>query len=528
MTAAANGMPAQPNVLFIITDQQRADHTGFGGNEVVRTPNLDALAARGMVFDNAWVANPVCMPNRSTIMTGRMPSAHGVVFNDRSLEPGANTHVRQFRAAGYRTALIGKSHLQHGMSRNAVFPSEASAGAVDDYWPAGWDTLEDAERYVKGAPEFPDSFYGFEHVELAIDHGARVSGHHLLWALDRGGRLEDLMVPMTAESPARRRSERWWQVYEPPYGPELHSTTFVTERTIAFVEDATGRGEPWLAWASFPDPHHPMTPPGEWFDRHRPDDMELPSSVDDPLEGAPRYVQAIRRLHPTKQRNWVTPCGVAGDHDLLRQSIAATYGMIEMIDDGVGQILAALDRLGQADSTIIVFTSDHGDMMGDHGLMLKGFLHYRGTLAVPYVIADPRRSPGRTESLAGSIDLGPTLMDLAGIAGYDGIGGRSLVRVLDDPRETVRDEVLIEDDFPGALTLDVLTPVKTRTLVTADLRLTRHSDGSEQLFDTAADPDEVAPLGHSDPGRRAEMYERMAAALIDADDIARGMPVHAG
>jgi len=270
-----------------------------------------------------------------------------------------------------------------------------------------------------------------------------------------------------------------------------------------------------------------MTPPGEWFDRHSPDDMEVPVSVDDDLKGAPQYVQHISRLHPSDQRGWVTPCGVAGDHQMLREALAATYGMIEMIDDGIGQILAALDRLDQAGNTIVVFTSDHGDMMGDHGLMLKGFLHYRGTLAVPYVIVDPRRSPGRTQSLAGSIDLGPTLLELADLPGYDGIGGKSLVPVLDDPAASVRDDVLIEDDFPGALTLDIRTPVKTRTLVTADLRLTRHSDGSEQLFDTAADPDEVAPLGHSDPARRAEMYERLAAALIEADDIARGMPVNA-
>ena len=525
MASAPNGTASQPNVLFIITDQHRADHTGFGGNEVVRTPHLDALAARGMVFDNAWVANPVCMPNRSTIMTGRMPSAHGVVFNDRSLEPGANTHVRQFRAAGYRTALIGKSHLQHGMSRNAVFASKHRGGAVDEYWPPGWDTLEDAERYLEGAPEFPDSFYGFENVELAIDHGARVSGHHLLWALDRGGRLEDLMVPMTDESPARRRSERWWQIYEPPYSADLHSSTFVTERTIAFIEDAAKQDGPWLAWSSFPDPHHPMSPPDEWFDRHSPDDIELPTTIDDPLEGAPHYVQFISQLHPAGQRSWVTPCGVAGDHDLVREAIAATYGMIEMIDHGVGQILATLDRLGQADNTIIVFTSDHGDMMGDHSLMLKGFLHYRGTLAVPMVIVDPRRKPGRTASLAGSIDLGPTLLELADVPAYDGISGRSLVPVLDDPAASVRDEVLIEDDFPGASVMNLPLPVKTRTLVTADLRLTRHSDGSEQLFDTAADPDEVAPLGRSDPARRAEMYERLAEALIDADDISRGMPV---
>ena len=107
----------RPNVLFIITDQHRADHVGFGGNGVVRTPHLDALAARSTVFDRAYVANPVCMPNRSSIMTGRMPSAHGVIFNDRSLSPDATTFVGQLRDNGYRTALIGKSHLQHGMSR---------------------------------------------------------------------------------------------------------------------------------------------------------------------------------------------------------------------------------------------------------------------------------------------------------------------------------------------------------------------------------------------------------------------------
>ncbi|WP_419946111.1 sulfatase [Candidatus Poriferisodalis sp.] len=536
MNSPANGSPAPsswaeargappPNVLFIITDQQRADHNGFSGNGVIRTPHLDALAARGTVFDNAWVANPVCMPNRSTIMTGRMPSSHGVVFNDRSLEPGANTHVRQFRAAGYRTALIGKSHLQHGMSRNAVNPSDLAGGPVDEYWPKGWDSHEDAERYLDGAPEFPDSFYGFGHVELAIDHGARASGHHLLWALDRGGRMEDLYVPLTAESPARRRSDIWWQVYEPPYDPELHSSSFVADRTIAFIEAAVGAGDPWLAWASFPDPHHPMTPPGEWFERHRPSDMLLPMSVDDPLEGAPEYLQAISRIHPRDQRHWVTPCGVAGDHDLVREAIAATYGMIELIDDRIGRIFAALDRLDQTGNTIIVFTSDHGDMMGDHGLMLKGYMHYRGTLAVPMVIADPRREPGRTDSLAGSIDLGPTLLDLAGVKPFEGMTGRSLAPVLDDPSASVRDDVLIEDDFPGALVSRVRLPARTRTLVTAGMRLTRHSTGEEQIFDTDADPHETSPLGGSDPARRAEMYERLAAAMMEADDLARGMPM---
>ena len=143
-------MPERPpNILLVLTDQQRADHVGFGGNEVVRTPNLDALAARGTVFDRAIVANPICMPNRSSILTGRVPSAHGCIFNDRSLAWNVNTFPRQLREAGYRTALVGKSHLQHGLSRN-VFREAEQAPSSFLTEPEGWDAWENAERYVAG------------------------------------------------------------------------------------------------------------------------------------------------------------------------------------------------------------------------------------------------------------------------------------------------------------------------------------------------------------------------------------------
>ncbi len=516
----------RPNVLFIITDQHRWDHVGFGGNEVVRTPNLDRLAARGTVFDNAWVSNPICMPNRSTIMTGRMPSAHGVIFNDRSLDWGANTHVRQFANAGWRTGLIGKSHLQHGMSRNSVIAVD-SEPAIDDPYEPGWNTLEDFERYLEEAPEFPDSFYGFDHVELAIDHGSRVTGHHLHWALDKGGRYEDLLVPMSDESPGNHRSDKWWQIYQAPYDPALHSTTFVAERTVAFIEEAAAAGDPWVAWASFPDPHHPMSPPGEWFDRHDPADMELPATVDDPLTDAPHYLQRLSQIHPSQQRFWVMPCGVAGDHEMLRAAIAATYGMIEMIDDRIGWILDAIERLDQTKDTIVVFTSDHGDMMGDHGLMLKGRMHYKGTLKVPMIVADPRRAPGRTSSLASSIDLGPTLLELGGLASYDGVQGTSLVPILDDPAETVRDRVLIEDDLPPAVAAGRRAVAKSRTLVTESHKYTRHDTGEDQLYDLVADEDELTHLGAAAPELRAEMLEKLADAMMSAADDARGTPLGA-
>ncbi len=513
--------PAQPNVLFVITDQQRADHAGYAGNEIVRTPAMDAVAARGTVFTSAWVANPVCMPNRSTIMTGRMPSAHGVVFNDRSLDPGANTFVRRFRAAGYRTGLIGKSHLQHGMSRNSMVPLDLGPAAFSPY-PDGWDTLEEFERYLDDFTD-PDDFYGFDHIELAIDHGARMTGHHLRWALERGGKLDELLVDYGPSSPAIERSDRWWQIYRPPYPSELHSTAFVTERTIAFITDAASQDRPWLAYASFPDPHHPMAIPSPWYDRHDPDDMPLPATIDDPMTGGLAHLKRTQRFVAQEQRGWVAPIG-ATDHRMVQEALAVTYGMIEAIDDGIGQILAAIDRLGQTDDTIVVLTSDHGDMMGDHGLMMKGFMPYRGTQQVPLVIAAPGHQPARTDALASSIDLGPTLSALCTVDGYDGIQGHSLVPALGGGSGAVRDHVLIEDDCPPGLAAGRI-PTRTRTVVTPRFRYTRTDGGEELLFDNVADPDEVDNRAAADAALRGEAVEAMMDALLAADDLARGAPV---
>lgn len=523
---STSAAPTQPNVLFIITDQHRFDHVGFAGNPVVRTPNLDGLAARGTVFDNAWVANPVCMPNRSSIMTGRLPTAHGVVFNDRSLDWGANTHVRAFRDAGWKTALLGKSHLQHGMSRDSMSPIP-SASAVVNNWEPGWDTLEDSERYHQEIPAWPDDFYGFEHVRLTIDHGARISGHHLHWALEKGARFEDIVIPQTAESPSTIRSDRWWQVYQPTYGPELHSTTFVCEETINFIEAATQSDTPWLAWASFPDPHHPFTPPGEWFHRHDPSDMPLSATIDDPLTSAPEYLRRLQQLTAADQRLYVTPFG-ASDTRLAQECLAANYGTIEFVDHAVGQLLAALDRLGQIDNTIIVFTSDHGDMMGDHGLMLKGFMPFDGNQRVPMVVVDPRRPAGATSAMASSLDLGPTLLDLCGLEGHDGMHGVSLAPAMDDTTERPRDHVLIEDDLPDASAARLRMAAKRRTVVTDDFKFTRFSNGESLLFDRVLDPDEMTDLSDRDPAMLAAAMTTMTDALIAADDTARGTPLATG
>jgi arylsulfatase A-like enzyme len=516
------GSARRPNILFVICDQLRADHLGYAGNAVVRTPNIDSLAVTGTVFDRAYVNNPVCMPNRSTIMTGRMPSAHGVIFNDRSLEPNANTFVAQLRDAGWRTALIGKSHLQHGESRNAVADLGKTPGRTSPF-ADGWDTIEHDERYERGEVVAPDDFYGFGEIQLTLGHGAQVGAHHYQWAREQGIPHEVLRVGLDADSDIPVRRPEWWQLHPAPYPEEIHSTNYVTERTIDFIERAEADGEPWVAWCSYPDPHHPLAPPEPWFTRHDPADMELPATFDDPGEDWAPHLHLIRSLRPAR-RGWVQPFGPTPE--LTRAAIAVTYGMIEYIDAGVGRILATLDRLGATDDTIVVFTSDHGDMMGDHGLMLKLIMHFQGCLRVPLIIRAPGRSASRTSSLAASIDLPHTLLDLCGVAEYQGMQGTSLVPVLDDPSATVRDAVLVEDDFPSA-EVGSPFPIKTRTAVTSTHRYTRDSDGFEMLYDLDRDPDELTNLATEDraPAARTAALDAMFDLMLCADDITRMEPV---
>jgi arylsulfatase A-like enzyme len=515
----------RPNVLFVICDQLRADHVGFGGNPVVRTPNIDSIAANGTVFDRAYVNNPVCMPNRSTIMTGRMPSAHGVIFNDRSLEPNASTFVGRLRSSGWRTALIGKSHLQHGMSREAVVDLGSAPGLTSPF-DEGWDTVEHQERYAAGEVVAPDDFYGFGHIELTIGHGAWAGGHHYQWASEQGVSHELLQCGLDPEFEIPGRSAEWWQLFPAPYPDEAYSTTFVTERTIAFIEDAASAGEPWMAWCSYPDPHHPMSPPEPWFSRHDPADIELPATFDDEGDHWAPHIGFIRATEANRDGHtrYVFPFGPTAAQ--TRGAIAATYGMIEAIDRGVGKIMATLERVGAADDTIVVFTSDHGDMMGDHGLMLKAAMHFEGCIRLPLVVSAPWRSAARTTSLAASIDLPHTVLDLCGVDRHQGMQGVSLVPVVDDPAVTVRDRVLIEDDFPAAAVRRGM-PLKTRSVVTATHRYTRDSNGDEMLYDLTNDPDELTNLAvdRRDPTARTEALTALADAMIVADDITRLEPV---
>ncbi len=512
----------RPNILWIIADQLRADHVGFGGNPVVRTPHLDALAARARVFDSAWVANPICMPNRCSMLTGRMPSAHGVIFNDRSLPWNANTCVRELAGAGYRTALIGKSHIQHGLSRNVVREQRSAPTATDPY-PAGWDALENPEAYLEGIPAI-DEFYGFQHVEFAIGHGDAVAGHHYQWALARGADPALLRSEWGPGGAVLQQYPDWWQIYQPALPEEFHSTTFVTEQTLAWLNQhaATPRqDQPFFLQCSFPDPHHPFTPPGRWWNAYRAEDMPEPATFDDPLTDAPAHLRLIRKIKPNKN-----PVQMFGPtRELVRHAMAAEFGLIEMMDAGIGRILAHLQASGLADNTIVIFTSDHGDMFGDHGLMLKATIHYQECLRVPLLIAGPGVSAGRTPALASSLDLAQTFLDLAGVPAFADMQGHSLKPLLGGAdAATVRNHVLVEEDFPLALHGSPL-PLRSRTLINARYRYSRYSTGDVELYDRQEDPRELRNLA-ADPGH-AGLRTRMTEQLLDALTAVSPMPAMA-
>ena len=509
--------PAQrPNFLFLITDQHRPDHTGFGGSPVVQTPHLDALAARSLRFDRAYVANPICMPNRSTILTGRQPSVHGTRVNGISLDPSNQTFVRVLAESGWRTALIGKGHFQnmgHGPGAAQNF-FRVPGDAVQRANPEGWDLYENLERHRRERVVFPDRYYGFDHVDITIDHGDRCGGHYHQWLLEQGFSPEKLQGPENA----LQRYAGWNQVYQTALPEELYPSSYITLQTLRWLDDAARRDEPFFLYCSYPDPHHPFTPPGRYFDLYEPRGLVPPETFEDPhTDSLPIFRRRLR--HRGKQLLPIAP--FAPTREQWQHAAAAEFGMITLIDEGVGSILARLEELGLVEITVVVFTSDHGDMFGDHGMMLKGGMHYEGCVRVPLLVSAPGRRPGASDSLVGSLDLAQTLLELAGVPDYHGMQGVSLVPVLDDPRARVRDSLVIEEDelFDMAGSGGHL---RMRTLVTEDARLTLYH-GSEhgELFELRDDPQELvnrfaAPDARS---RRGELGERLARRMMEYAEV---------
>lgn len=510
----------RPNFLVIITDQHRPDHCGFYGNPTIRTPNLDGLAARGTRFDKAYVANPICMPNRASIFTGRLPSAHGTRVNGVSLDPRARTFAHVLREAGYSTGFFGKAHFQHmaphgGAVPGAVIPDASAGDSFLDTLSPGWNGYENAARHQAEYVKMPDDFYGFGKVELAIGHADAMSGHYYHWAAERGVKLADHQGPAKA-LPYTSVTQQVWRTSLPE---EVYPTRFTSERTEAFLREQASAGSPFLAVCSFPDPHHPFTPPGRYFDMYDPGSMSLPETFHDPHEGSMLHIKLLASVKG-QERGFVAP--FAPTEEMYREMAAREFGAISLIDDAVGDVLQTLEETGLAENTIVIFTSDHGEMFGDHGLMLKGAMHYDGCIRVPLVIATPDGTASSTSDLASSLDLAPTILEMAGLPLYYGLQGKSLAPSVAGTNEAPeRNALLIEEDE----LVDIFQTgrgLRMRSIVTPTHRLTLYEGTPEgELFDLREDPGETRNL-FADPQStklRAELTELLSRELMKAADL---------
>ncbi len=515
---------SRPNFILFITDQHRADFLGCYGHPILRTPHIDSIAAQGTAFDRFYVASPVCMPNRASLMTGRMPSVHGVRCNGIALSMNSVTFVELLRDAGYATALVGKSHLQNFTG----WPPVARRPAARPGYREPSPELREAVRtgleqpvYEQETPEFwtrehatvATPFYGFDHVTLVRAHGDDAGGDYDRWLNERDPKAKRLLGP----SNSLPHDYVCPQAYRTAVPEDLYATSFLGERAAAFLEAAE---EPFFLMVSFPDPHHPFNPPGKYWNMYAPSDFAVPEAYSRNDWTPPQHVRAILEERDAGKANLAGMNTIAISSREAQEARALTCGMITCIDDAIGRVLHALDRSGKRQDSVVIFTSDHGDHLGDHRLLLKGAEQYQSITRVPFIWSDPQAATlaRRTNALASTIDIAATVLERALIEPFSGMQGRSVIPALAGGKG--RDCVFIQYDHQAPNAASGVPP-RVHTLIEDRYRLSVF-DGTHwgELYDLADDPGEFENLW-SDPAHaatRARLIEQLVFSEIEHID----------
>lgn len=428
----------KPNVLLIMTDTQRLDDMGAYGNPVIKTPHLDSLANGGVKFNHCYTQYPACMPARACVFTGRYPMANGVWSNGVPLPKDEVTLAHVFAQNGYRTGGAGKFHfLPHYPYRKNPLP-----------------TME----------THPEPFYGFNEFHLGEDGR---SGEHWQWMRDH--------YPEYVDKPD----------HEIPV--ELHNSYWSASHTIDFIKSSVKANEPFFAFCSFVDPHQGYNPPPPYGDMYKEEDMPTPIRKEGELDNSRFKSLAEGRMKKYNER--------------VLYHRTQHYGEMTLIDDSVGRIIETLEELNIRDNTLIVFVSDHGDMLGDHWLWWKGSYHYPGCTNVPFFVNWPAqlRRGKVIDGFVQQIDIMPTMLDLAGIESPPGVQGRSLKDVLSSQtQETGYEFAYMESVNSGAWHPDFARgrnqpshPVDTLTIRNHKWRITFYTEVlNGELYDLENDPHE--------------------------------------
>ncbi len=485
VTDAAVDTFVKPNILFIMTDQQRWDCIGANGNSLIKTPNLDRLAAESANFTHFFVQAPVCVPSRASFFTGRYPHSHRNRVNYTPLDRREVLMQSRLRDAGYATASVGKLH----------------------YHPP---TVMEAQRT------------GFDAVELhdAVSTLDRFSDY-ISWRNQHDPQSGTPHRALASDIPAGKNPFR--QTIDEKYS----ETTWTGERTRHHIRRLAAGDQPFFLFSSFWKPHAPFEVP-QPFDAMY-DDVEIPLPKQMTLDEIMRLPAPLRMLILRFRPEYDT------DRERLQWMYRSYYGAISHIDREVGLILDALDDAGVADNTIVVFSSDHGDQMLEHGLMGKNCF-FESSVRVPFMIRFPGHvRPTQYRELVESVDLLPTLFELAGVPEPYSNQGQSLAGLIlagrDDyvPRTAVFSENVIPEVISGAReSFEFIKGEGIRGIRHPDARMVRtqrwkyvyYPEGFEELYDLESDPHEMTNLAEDTEYREQiqEMKDRLLHWLTTADE----------
>jgi len=456
-------MTVRPNILWFCADQMRYDCIGALGNPHINTPNLDRLVAGGTAFTRAYTQNPVCTPSRASFLTGRYPAAHRVYRNGvESFPPDEVLVTRMFADAGYDCGLAGKLHL-------------STATKVEQRPDDGYRVFHWSHNPMTGEADAHNAYHHWLRTEKGVDPDA-------LFGEQRG--FIGAGVP-----------------------EELHQTTWCAEMAIRFVTEP--REGPWLLSVNPYDPHPPFDPPQNYLDRYDPDMLPPPLFRTSDLDRQPQFArvrsQTVTAANPLanstdaevyasqSERGYRPPGSYDG-----RKVKAAYYAMVELIDTQFGRILDALKASGQADDTLVIFTSDHGELLGDHGLLYKGCRFFEGLTHVPLILSWPGRIRAglQSDALVELVDIAPTILQAAGLEAPERMQGASLLPIATGDAPPDRHKDLVICDFNDSVGFSPV-PDRTQATMTFDGRhklILYHSHDIGELFDLDTDPGEFDNL----------------------------------
>ncbi len=499
---------SRPNFVFITSDQHRGDCLGVEGRRI-RTPHLDQLAKEGTRFTSAICPSPVCQPSRASILTGQLCRTHGVHDNgiDLDRDTGEKGFAGTLGASGYETAFFGKGHFAtyHAREKNGSPESELSS---EDY-PTDW-----AGPYM-----------GFDHVETMVgghmwfEPPKPPKGRNYEHFLNSSGRRDELVKLYWENGGDTKGAAQTWHSQLPL---AYHNSPWTADRAIDWLKFKRDEAKPFVTWISFPDPHHPFDCPEPWSRLHDPADVDLPEHRTRDFDKRPWWHKAAVENEPQSKDAFELEARKSYSRippqtdEQLREIIANTYGQIALIDHQVGRIMNALREAGLEENTYVIYSADHGDWLGDHGLILKGPMFYEGLLRIPLLVKGPGVPAGQVVSEpVSNIDVGPTMFDLAGVKPLQSQHGESLRPFLDGSggsRDFAMSEwELLPNRVGVALSLRV---VRTKTdKLTMDMRT-----GDGEMYDLVNDPDEMVNV-FGDPNYADRQKELESYLASRPDDI---------